>query len=65
MLKEIWKSLSKDQITAIEKAYAERVQQIRDEGQDVKDLTAYESLEQYESDVEDITSYDDIMDILR
>ena len=65
MLKDIWESLSKDQITAIEKAYAERVQWIRDEGQDVKDLTAYESLEQYESDVEDITSYDDIMDILR
>ena len=65
MLKELWSSLSKDQIVAIEKAYAERVKSLKSEGQDVEDLTAYESLEKYEDDDEDITSYEDIMDILR
>ena len=61
---DLYDTLTTEQKDGIERLYAKRIADFRADGVEPDDLTAYESLEKYDSDIESITSYEDILDIL-
>lgn len=61
---ELWDTLTDEQRANAEALYNRRVKALRSEGHEPRALSVYESLDEYNRDIDDIKSYDDIIAIL-